>query len=66
MSASVGCGRCPETSVILTCTDCGLSFEPSVEDFAAGRTGCPDPDCDGWTFWAELREPAKPRLVSER
>ena len=46
-------------SVILTCTGCGHTYEPSAEDFAAGRTECPDPDCLGWTFWAQLRGPGE-------
>lgn len=51
--------------VVMTCTECGETFEPSVEDFASGRTGCPDPDCRGWTFWAQLREPSAYRASSE-
>lgn len=49
-----------ETSVsaAFTCTDCRVTYEPTAEDFDAGRTGCPDPDCGGWTFRAELVEPA--------
>ena len=48
-------------SVVFTCTSCGRTYEPTVEDFAAGRTGCPDPDCGGWTFWARLVEPSAAR-----
>ncbi len=44
--------------VVLTCTSCVRDYEPTVEDFAAGRTGCPDPDCGGWSFWARLVEPS--------
>ena len=42
-------------SVLLTCTRCALTYEPSGADFAVGRTECPDPDCGGWSFWAQLR-----------
>jgi len=45
-------------AVVLTCTDCDHTYEPSVEDFVRGRTGCPDPDCGGWTFSSALTEPA--------
>jgi hypothetical protein len=41
------------TNVLLTCTDCQHSYEPTPEDFESGRTGCPDPDCGGWTMIAE-------------
>ena len=41
-------------AISLTCTDCDTTFEPTAEDFAFGRTGCPDPDCGGWTLLAEL------------
>jgi len=44
--------------VVLTCTDCDTTYEPSREDFATGRTGCPDPDCGGWAFSSALTEPA--------
>ncbi len=44
--------------VVLTCTVCDRTHEPSAEDLARGRTSCPDPDCGGWTFTAELAEPA--------
>ena len=40
--------------VVFTCTECEHTFEPSFEDFDTGRTGCPDPDCGGWTLVAEL------------
>ncbi|MQA26035.1 MAG: helix-turn-helix domain-containing protein [Micromonosporaceae bacterium] len=43
--------------VVFTCTECDSTFEPAAEDLATGRTGCPE--CGGWTFWAELREPAR-------
>ena len=45
-------------AVVLTYTDCQHTYAPSTEDFAVGRTGCPDPDCGGWTFVAELTVPA--------
>lgn len=45
-------------AVVLTCCDCGRTFEPSGEDVDVGRTGCPAPDCGGWTFQAQLIEPA--------
>ncbi len=44
-------------NVVLTCTACAYTYEPTVEDFGVGRTECPDPDCGGWTFWAQLVEP---------
>ena len=47
-----------QAAVVLTCCDCGCTFEPSIEDFADGGTGCPEPDCGGWTVWARLVEPA--------
>ena len=47
----------PPANVVLTCTSCGRTYEPTVEDFAAGRTECPDPACPSWTFWAQLVEP---------
>lgn len=37
-------------AVVLTCTDCDRSYEPTHQDLAAGRLGCPEPDCGGWTF----------------
>lgn len=48
-------------SAVFTCTGCGFTYEPAVEDLDAGRTGCPDPDCGGWMFWAELVVPAAGR-----
>jgi len=45
-------------SLLLTCDDCGEPYQPSPEDFAFGRTGCPSPDCDrGWSWTAALAEP---------
>ena len=41
-------------TVAFTCTECDTTFEPTAEDFDTGRTGCPDPDCGGWTLLAEL------------
>ena len=43
--------------VMLTCTDCDHVYEPTAEDLAAGRSGCPDPDCGGWTFSSALTVP---------
>ena len=48
----------PPLLVVLSCMTCDLSWEPTPEDFAAGRLGCPDPDCGGWTYAASLIEPA--------
>ena len=48
----------PALAVVLTCTDCERTYEPTTEDFAAGRTGCPDRDCGGWTYTAALTAPA--------
>ncbi|HYZ09068.1 MAG TPA: hypothetical protein VE709_10925 [Pseudonocardiaceae bacterium] len=40
-------------SLVLTCSNCRTSYEPSTEDFASGRTSCPA--CPrGWHFTAEL------------
>ena len=44
-------------AVVLTCTTCDHIYEPSVEDVVRGRTGCPDPDCGGWTFSSALTVP---------
>lgn len=46
------------TGFVLVCDSCQGSYEPTGEDLDTGRTGCPDPDCSGWTFWAGLVEPA--------
>ena len=43
--------------VVLSCTDCDHVYEPTAADLAAGRTGCPDPDCGGWTFSSALTVP---------
>ncbi len=48
----------PPLAVVLTCIGCQRSYEPTPDDFAAGRTGCPDPDCGGWTYTAALTAPA--------
>ena len=53
-----GAGDKRPLDVVLTCTDCDHTYEPSAEDFATGRTGCPDPDCGGWTFSSALTVPA--------
>ena len=45
-------------TVVLTCCTCDTAYEPTVEAVATGRLGCPDPDCGGWTFVAELTVPA--------
>ena len=44
----------PPGVVVLCCTDCDHVYEPTAADLAAGRTGCPDPDCDGWTWSSAL------------
>ena len=44
----------PAPGVMLGCTDCDHVYEPTAADLAAGRTGCPDPDCGGWTFSSAL------------
>jgi len=41
-------------AAVLTCTGCQHTYEPTTEDFAAGRTGCPDPDCGGWVWTSTL------------
>ena len=48
----------PTLAVVLTCTKCQRTYEPTAEAVATGRLGCPDPDCGGWTFVAELTVPA--------
>jgi hypothetical protein len=48
----------PALAVVLTCTGCQRTYEPTTEDFVRGRTGCPDPDCGGWTYTASLTAPA--------
>jgi len=40
--------------VVLACIDCDHVYEPTAADLAAGHTGCPDPDCDGWTWSSAL------------
>ena len=47
----------PPPAVVLCCTDCDHVYEPTLEDLAAGRAGCPDPDCGGWTFSSALTVP---------
>lgn len=46
--------------LVLTCgsSACGRTFEPDPIAFAAARLRCPS--CGGWTFAAELVEPATP------
>ncbi len=46
-----------EPGVVLTCTDCDTTYEPTGADLA-GRLGCPDPDCGGWVFSSALTAPA--------
>jgi len=46
-------------AVVLTCCTCDHTYEPTVEAVATGRLGCPNPDCGGWTFVAELTVPAE-------
>ena len=31
----------PALAVVLTCTGCQRTYEPTTEDFVRGRTGCP-------------------------
>lgn len=51
----------PPAQFLLVCDCCQATYEPTPGDFDAGRTACPDPDCGGWTFVAELIEPAAGR-----
>jgi hypothetical protein len=44
--------------LLLVCGSCQRRYELNGKDLAAGRAGCPDRDCGGWTFVAELVEPA--------
>ena len=47
-----------QLSLLLTCSNCRTAYEPSAEDFAFGRTSCPNPDCDrGWAWTAALTVP---------
>ena len=59
-----GDGEQPQVSVVFTCTSCTHTYEPTVGDFAAGRTECPDPDCGGWAFWAQLLSPDVDRVTA--
>jgi len=43
--------------VVLTSAAYQHTYEPTAEDFATGRTSCPDPDCRGWTWTATLTIP---------
>ena len=45
-------------ALVLTCSNCQTTYEPSADDFARGRTSCPNPDCPrGWHFTAALTVP---------
>ena len=57
-TASEQADEVPEllVSTVLTCTNCSQTYELTAGDFATGRTECPDPDCLGWTFWAQLHD----------
>jgi len=44
----------PPPGVVLGCTDCDHVYEPTAADLAAGRTGCPDPDCGGRVWSSAL------------
>ena len=54
----------PPVRAVFTCTSCERTYEPSIDDFAAGRIECPDPDCGGWTFWAQLDGPGDDRPLA--
>lgn len=41
--------------VVLVCASCPTVWEPSLEQWATGRTACPD--CGGWVMTAALEEP---------
>ena len=47
-------GAPPAAGVVLACTDCDHVYELTTADLTVGRTGCPDPDCGGWTFTSAL------------
>ena len=47
-------GAPPAPGVVLACIDCDHVYEPTAADLAAGRTGCLDPDCGGWTWSSAL------------
>ena len=45
-------------SLLLTCSNCETSYEPSAEDFTFDRTSCPNQDCTrGWFWTAALAAP---------
>ena len=48
----------PPLQVVLTCGsgDCRHTFEPDPDAFATASLACPR--CGGWTFHAQLIEPA--------
>ncbi|MGH3793265.1 MAG: hypothetical protein ACRDSP_00060 [Pseudonocardiaceae bacterium] len=48
----------PPLQLVLTCggNACRHTFEPDLLAFVWGRLSCPS--CGGWTFAAELTEPA--------
>lgn len=48
--------RDQDTGVVLACDTCQHTWEPDPDDFDTGQTGCPR--CGGWTWLAELAEPA--------
>ena len=48
----------PALAVVLTCTDCDHTYEPTAEAIARNRFGCPDPQCGGWSFSAALTVPS--------
>lgn len=41
--------------VVLACDTCQHVWEPTLQDFGTGNTGCPL--CGGWTWIVELAEP---------
>ena len=45
-------------AVVLTCCTCDTTYEPTPDDIARNRFGCPDPGCRGWTFSAALTVPS--------
>jgi hypothetical protein len=51
---------CPDpgpAGVVLSCDTCRTTWEPSYDDWQAGRTECHT--CGGWTWVAALPEPAQ-------
>lgn len=51
------CDTAPAARVVLTCTTCQHTYEPTRDDWRHADTGCPR--CGGWTITAGVREPGQ-------